>query len=633
MKENRSRYNLFRILLLAGFLLGVALLVQTASTYFYVYRNLVIGAAVREADNRNQSLQVVLRGVQDRATAEAATATIEDLLEAWNRDQKQVAWIRLINQKGESLVSVGSVKPTPDLWSRVGRPVEERHSQPVIEKTDAGSAVVEIYGIPVVPQRGGFGAATFGARRGTPLPADPAAPRSGGAGVEPVGTRGVQPGLLGTGPGEPGSRTGAPRGPEGGPSTGERGAQRGEGPSSGRGPEAGGPRSGFGDPFRGGAPGPPPDGGFGRVAEPAPQRAGGAAETTPTPQRSGVTPGTTTPAQRAGGNRGGPRRGEKPPVALEIAIPLTSVSGPFASLRRTLIVGVGTSLALMASLVLIALRLPHHLRSQQIEAQLELARRVQTDLLAPPYAVSPQIDFSLECIPAGEVGGDFCDVFSADNGRVALILGDVSGKGISAALLMGLIHGALHSVSWTDSPAAHENATRHLNELLCKKTARERFSSLFWAYFDPRESTLHYINAGHLPPLLIRRRSGSDSGNLEVRRLEAGGTVLGLLPGMAYQQAQELIEEGDLLVIFSDGFSEAVNSREEEFGEDRMLDAIRDCWDKSAEEIRDTALDRVQAFIDNAPPNDDQTLIVARFQNLVARRTETSSAGHRGIAV
>jgi sigma-B regulation protein RsbU (phosphoserine phosphatase) len=320
-------------------------------------------------------------------------------------------------------------------------------------------------------------------------------------------------------------------------------------------------------------------------------------------------------------------------VALEIAITLDSVSGPFASLRRLLVVGVGTSLALMASLALIRLRLPHHLRGQQIEAQLESARRVQTDLLAPPYTVSPQVDFALECIPAGEVGGDFCEVFCAGNGRVALVLGDVSGKGISAALLMGLIHGAIHSVPWTESATAHENATRHLNELLCKKTARERFSSLFWAYFDPQESMLHYVNAGHLPPLFIRGRNGVDLTDPEVKRLDVGGTVLGLLPGVSFEQGHIPIQEGDLLVVFSDGFSEAVNANEEEFGESRMLAAIRECWNKSAEEIRDTAIARVQTFTDNAPPNDDQTLIVARFQRLAVGEAERARAEREGIAV
>src|SRR5262245_52567965 len=115
MKDQQPRYKLFRFLLLAGFLLGVALLVQTGSTYTYVYRNLVIGAAQREADNRNQSLQVLLRGVHDRESAEGATLTIAELLEEWNRDQIQVAWIRVVDQKNETLTSVGDAEATPDM--------------------------------------------------------------------------------------------------------------------------------------------------------------------------------------------------------------------------------------------------------------------------------------------------------------------------------------------------------------------------------------------------------------------------------------------------------------------------------------------------------------------------------------
>jgi hypothetical protein len=117
---------------------------------------------------------------------------------------------------------------------------------------------------------------------------------------------------------------------------------------------------------------------------------------------------------------------------------------------------------------------------------------------------SRNFDFAAECIPAGDVGGDFCDMFRTADSRTAFVLGDVSGKGISAALLMALIHGAIQSMSWTRSARDHENATASLNTLLCRKTATERFSTLFWGYFDPRTSVLRYINAGHLPPLLVR---------------------------------------------------------------------------------------------------------------------------------
>src|SRR5262249_32378920 len=161
---------------------------------------------------------------------------------------------------------------------------------------------------------------------------------------------------------------------------------------------------------------------------------------------------------------------------------LDSVSTSFASLRIYLIVGVSGALALMAALILIRLRFPHYLRGQQIEGQLELARHVQADLLPSGKQVSPNLDFATECISAWEVGGDFCDVFNIPGGRTAIVLGDVSGKGISAALLMALIHGAIHSSSWTQSRHDHEEASRSLNTLLCKKTARERFASLFWGF-------------------------------------------------------------------------------------------------------------------------------------------------------
>src|SRR5205814_2624083 len=105
--------------------------------------------------------------------------------------------------------------------------------------------------------------------------------------------------------------------------------------------------------------------------------------------------------------------------------------------------------------------------------------------------------------PAGDVGGDVCDIFEVDRGRTAVVIGDVCGKGVAAGLLMGLIYGAVHSSSWTGSTREHEDATERLNDLLLRKTTADRFSSLFWGYYEPEASTFRYINAGHLPVLLI----------------------------------------------------------------------------------------------------------------------------------
>jgi serine phosphatase RsbU (regulator of sigma subunit) len=176
---------------------------------------------------------------------------------------------------------------------------------------------------------------------------------------------------------------------------------------------------------------------------------------------------------------------------------------------------------------------------------------------------------------------------------------------------MALVHGAIHSVSWTRSTQDHLNSTRRLNSLLCKKTASERFTSLFWGCFDPQRSTIQYVNAGHLPPMLIRQANNE----LQVHRLETGGPVLGLLPGADYQQGEQYVAPGDVLVAFSDGVVEATNPSGEDFGEQRLIAVLRELWDAPATDIRNTMHSRLKEFTGNAPVNDDQTLIVVRFKH------------------
>jgi serine phosphatase RsbU (regulator of sigma subunit) len=306
---------------------------------------------------------------------------------------------------------------------------------------------------------------------------------------------------------------------------------------------------------------------------------------------------------------------------VEIALFPDSVAGSFAGLKRNLIVGLSASFTLMAALVLIAMRFPYYLRGQQLNRELDLARRVQADLLPSPETISPYVDFSAECISAWQVGGDFCDVFHVAEDRTALVLGDVSGKGISAALLMALIHGAIHSISWTRSTQDHINASRQLNTLLCQKTAAERFTSLFWGCFDPQRSTIQYINAGHLPPFLLRMNEDK----LEVHRLETGGPVMGLLPGANFQQGEQFVAPGDLLIAFSDGVVEAHNEAGDEFGDSRLVSIAKELWNAEASDIRNTIHARLKEFKGNAPVDDDETLIVVRFKHSDVRITEPQS--------
>src|SRR5436309_2390312 len=145
-------------------------------------------------------------------------------------------------------------------------------------------------------------------------------------------------------------------------------------------------------------------------------------------------------------------------------------------------------------------------RLSQLEQELERAGTVQSAFLPRPRLMT-NVEVALNSVPANEVGGDICDVFEADGGRTAVVVGDVSGKGVAAGLISGIIYGAVHSSSWAASSFQHEDATERLNDLLRRKTSAERFASLFWGYYEPETSTFRYISAGHLPMFLVH---GSD---------------------------------------------------------------------------------------------------------------------------
>jgi serine phosphatase RsbU (regulator of sigma subunit) len=301
---------------------------------------------------------------------------------------------------------------------------------------------------------------------------------------------------------------------------------------------------------------------------------------------------------------------------VEIAIYMNGVSTRFGPLRRNLIVGCSAGFALLAAVIVIGIRFRYYLRGKQVEEQLAMARLVQFDLLPSGKLLSRDLEFAAQCVPAWQVGGDFYDAFETDDHQIALILGDVSGKGLSAALVMGVVQGAVHASSGTGPAANHEQSAERLNQLLCMKTARERFVSLVWCYFDPLASVLGYINAGHLPPLLVRQTEG---GSFEVQRLDQGGPVLGVLPGATYHQTRVAVKPGDLLVVFSDGILEAANALDEEFGEDRILDAVKENWAGSPTEICDAVLAKVRNFLGKELPHDDQTLMVVRLQGVAKR--------------
>ena len=266
------------------------------------------------------------------------------------------------------------------------------------------------------------------------------------------------------------------------------------------------------------------------------------------------------------------------------------------------------ALALLLPVTFIGVRFRSYVHARQQKRHLEIARRMQASLLPPPpRQIVNGLEIAADCLPAPNGGGDFYDTFTVSGGGSAFVLGDVCGSGIPAALLMGVLHGAVRSSAWTESGAAHEGSTGKINRVLCELTSSERAATMFWSYFDPQSNFLRYINAGHFPPLLFK------ANRRDIVPLRSGGPVLGVAAEAAYQQASVRFDPGDVLVIYSAGILQARDRAAEMFGRERLLSVVGLSRGKTAHEIRDRILSAVQAFAGDSGQGDDQTLLVIRY--------------------
>ena len=305
--------------------------------------------------------------------------------------------------------------------------------------------------------------------------------------------------------------------------------------------------------------------------------------------------------------------GPPAPMMLEIATPLSSVDqSNFWPIRRNLLINCSSALALLVTVVVAGLGFRSYAHGKYLEEQLEIARQVQSELLPPLTEKYVGVRLATEYAPAEQVGGDFYDVFRLKDEGTALVMGDVSGKGVPAALLMGVIHGAVRSTEWSESRSRHESETQQLNRLLCESASGERYASMFWCYYNPVDHSLSFVNAGHCPPLLMRK-SRTGASKVEISRLHIGGPVLGVVPDAQYAQGRLDVSPGDLLVMYSDGLVEAINSHGEEYGEGRLRDLLATLTEKSADEIRRGILASLAAFSSTAELRDDLTIVVAQF--------------------
>ncbi len=499
MAEAQSRrYTFFKLLLVVGALLGILLLVQSARTYQFISKQLIVTELHRET-GRQLSYFMQLAHEKDVERTRDFSAVTSALL---NERGDEIAWIRLLNARAEVIHTAGYPEAPPCTEEDTRELLSGERVMKTLQ-TSVGPVLVSLR-----PLRLRFTRARPGSAISTPAP--------------------------------------------------------------------------------------PPD----------------AARFPPPPSEPGMD-GELRDQRRAWGG----------PILVEMALYWSSVAPEFGGLRRVMFIQVSAAIALLAAMAIIALRFGNYLHGKQLEQQLDVARNVQQDLLPQEFPSRENLDVSAICDPAWQVGGDFYDAFQLSGDRVALVLGDVSGKGLPAALLMGLIHGAVRS-GITDGTQL-EDATRRLNELLCDGTAVERFVTMFWCSYAPSQNRLRYVNAGHLAPFVVRRDA---DGGSELLRLEEGGPVLGVVRPAPYRAGEVDLRMGDLLVLFSDGVIEAANEQEEEYGEERLASILREIDGQSATDVRDTILADVRQFAGGQTQRDDLTLLVVRACGVTKPQEELETA-------
>ncbi|HVW09452.1 MAG TPA: PP2C family protein-serine/threonine phosphatase, partial [Bryobacteraceae bacterium] len=236
--------------------------------------------------------------------------------------------------------------------------------------------------------------------------------------------------------------------------------------------------------------------------------------------------------------------------------------------------------------------------------ELEIAREVQERLFPQKFPKVEGIDCFGFCRPARGVGGDYFDFIELRGGRIGVAIGDVSGKGVAAALLMASLQACLRGQTLAGVTDLGE-LMRNVNKLVYESSQSNRYATFFYGEFDPATRKFTYVNAGHNAPVILR-------GN-ETIRLEASGPVVGLLPGVSYSMDVFEMRPGDLFIGYTDGISEAQNEREEEWEEDRFLAAARTAAGGSARQTVEAIFREADAFTGNAKQYDDMTLLTVKI--------------------
>jgi phosphoserine phosphatase RsbU/P len=267
-------------------------------------------------------------------------------------------------------------------------------------------------------------------------------------------------------------------------------------------------------------------------------------------------------------------------------------------------------LSALGNLALVSIRNSYLVEAQienrRLEEEVRLARHIQTRLLPQSVPTLPTADIAAAAKPSRMVGGDFFDVKILDGNRVLTAVADVTGKGVPASLLMANLQAALHVLFPMEMTLAE--ATTRINRVICENTDYDKFITYFHGIFEGDTNVFTYVNAGHNPPYVLR-----SDGSIET--LDTGGLLLGVMQGLPYETGRVTLEPGDVIAMFTDGVTEAMDDDENEYGEDRLIDCLQRTRDASAANILAAVLRDVEDFTGARPVlDDDLTMVVLKVR-------------------
>lgn len=264
-------------------------------------------------------------------------------------------------------------------------------------------------------------------------------------------------------------------------------------------------------------------------------------------------------------------------------------------------------LTLLSNLAAVKIENSRHIErekeKEQMEKQLELAAQVQRDFLPKKNPECKQFEITGANIPCYQVGGDYYDYINIDDNRIGITIADVSGKGVSAALLMAQLRASLHTQV---SPNYNINdMTEKLNALVYGSTASNTYITFFYGELNKKTGELSYINAGHLPPILLNKKG-------HILRLDTCGFCLGMFPSADYEVRTIYFEKGDTALFFTDGFTECRSKANEDYTEERLAKLLKKHHKLSSQNLLDRIFEEVNAFTADTEQMDDMTLVIIK---------------------